>query len=78
MKKDITELEGWADSRGTSIEIAEAIHSIADDDADASRIWEAPADYEITAIWERATKNGLINDDGLWWGTDSLHAIMAR
>jgi hypothetical protein len=76
MKKDITELGEWAGSRETSVEVAEAIYSIAVDDTDASRIWDAPADYEITAIWERATKNGLIHDERFLWGGATLREII--
>jgi hypothetical protein len=62
-----------AASRETSTEIMEAINSLANGRSDmhgtAERIWEAPTEREVLAIWETVTKNGLIESSDFFWGT---------
>jgi len=70
-----TTIKHWADSHETSDEVAEAILWIAIDIIDAQRIWEDPTEQEFLAVWERATKNGRIDDDILWWGDTTLYSI---
>ena len=61
-----------ADSRETSREIMEAILFVArNDESVADRIWSDPTDAELIAIYERATKNGLIDASDLYWGASS-------
>lgn len=58
-----------AASRETSSEIMEAIASIAHGDVnDAVRIWEAPSDAELLAVWETVTLYGLLDADTYCWG----------
>jgi len=76
--KDIDEntTAAWARSHETNIEIAEAIIWIAKTWDNAENIWEAlPDERTFIAIWERATKNGTIEDDTLWWGDTTLYSI---
>ena len=57
------------DSRETSREIMDAILFIAaGDERAAERIWDAPDDRELLAIWGRVTQNGLIAADDYCWG----------
>lgn len=65
----------WAITHETSEEIAEAIHYLAKNEKHAEAIWRDPTDEELIAVWERATKNGLINDKELLWGDSSLHVL---
>lgn len=60
-----------ANSRETSTEVMEAISQLARHESEAIRIWEAPTEAEILAIWERVTKNGLIDADEFYWGATS-------
>ena len=58
-----------ASSRETSVEIMDAILWLArGDETEAVRIWEAPTDREMLALWERVTKNGLVSADEFCWG----------
>jgi hypothetical protein len=62
-----------AASRETDQSVMEAILYVADgDEAEAARIWQDPTEAEWLAIWERATKNGLIDGDSLQWGEAAL------
>ena len=60
---------GSADSRETSIEIMDAIEWLADDELGALEIWEAPTEEQIMSVWERVTKNGLIENEFFWGGS---------
>lgn len=67
----------FADSHETSEEIVEAIAWLArDNEAEAERIWHDPTDEEKLAIWERATKNGMIDDESLFWGEWTLSVTL--
>jgi len=57
-----------ANSRETSTEIMSAISNIARSESDAVRIWEEPCQSEMIAVWERVTKNGLIDASEFCWG----------
>ena len=70
-----------ADARETSQEIMSAILWVArgrdaeriwadpsEDETEAERIWAAPSEAEMLAIWERVTKNGLIDASEFCWG----------
>ena len=70
-----------ADARETSPEIMSAIlwvargcdaeriwFALGEDETEAERIWADPSDAELLAIWERVTKNGLINASEFCWG----------
>ena len=58
-----------ADSRETSIELMEAILKVAGDNkVEAASIWEDPTEEQKIAIWEVATKNGLIDASDFCWG----------
>ena len=60
------------DARETSSEIMEAISFLSNGDiAIAERIWADPTDAEMLAIYERATKNGLLSTDNWYWGAAS-------
>ena len=66
----------FANSHETSEEIVEAIVWLAQDNGDkAERIWQEPTDEEKLAIWQRATKNGSIDDEDLFWGESTLASI---
>lgn len=63
-----------AASRETSVELMEAIYFVAGrNDADAVRVWEDPTEAELLAIWERATKNGLVSADEFCWGASGAN-----
>lgn len=57
-----------ADSRETSAEIMGAIDWLSTSEKDAERIWASPTNEEMLAIWERATNNGNVDSDELYWG----------
>lgn len=58
-----------ADSRETSAELMQAILYVAGrDETEAVRIWEAPSESEMLAVWERVTKNGLLQANEFCWG----------
>lgn len=60
-----------ADSRETSAELMEAILFVAGgNEARAVRIWEDPSERELVNIWERVTKNGLIDASEFCWGAE--------
>jgi hypothetical protein len=60
-----------AHNRETSQEIMDAILFVAGNDEErASIIWGAPSEAELLAIWERVTKNGLIDAEEFCWGCD--------
>lgn len=70
--------EYFADNWDTSIEVAEAIFELANNnEAEIYRIWGDPTDEERIAVWERATKNGLLDAQDLFWGVCSLAEIIA-
>lgn len=57
-----------ADSRDTSVELMEAILYVAGNETNAVRVWEEPTATEALAIWERVTKNGLLESSDFCWG----------
>lgn len=58
-----------AASRKTSPEIMEAILYVAGgNDTEAKRVWADPTVEETLAIWERVTKNGLLDSEEFCWG----------
>lgn len=60
---------GLSESLETSKEILEAIDWLAlGNDSEAKRIWNDPTAEEMIAIWERVTKNGLIEPEEFLWG----------
>ena len=68
------------DCRETSREVMHAIACFASDEAEAETLWAdgriGGCDFALP-IWEHATGNGRVDDDGLFWGGRSLSAIMA-
>ena len=67
------ELEQWARGRRTSEPVAEAIWWLAETPDEAQRIWEEPTPGEWLAVYERATRNGLIEE--LQWGEETLYSV---
>jgi len=58
-----------AESRETSPELMAAILYVAgNNDDEAVRVWKEPAPHELLAVWERVTKNGLIESTEFCWG----------
>lgn len=57
-----------ANSRETSVELMEAILYVAGSEEAAARLWEEPTEAEALAVWERVTKNGLIDSTDFDWG----------
>lgn len=51
---DVEALAAWADHRNTSIEIAEAIFTVADGDLDAHRVWNEATEAEFDDVVRRA------------------------
>jgi len=70
---DMEELEQWASSRETSIEIAEAIHQLAHMCAwDPDTIWEDPSFQQFSAVMSHAWE---LADEGvleLHWGEETM------
>ena len=68
------------DSRETSPEIMRAIAFFARTADEAEAIWSG-SDHEtachLTDIWEHATGNGRLDDSNLFWGGDTLAAVLA-
>jgi hypothetical protein len=70
-----------AASRETSTEIMEAIAFFARTGAEASALWEGYGIGRVANlidIWERATGNGNVSDEELFWGGRALSEIMAE
>lgn len=65
-------LEQWSQSHETAEEIAEAIFSLARSPEEAERIWLDPTREEWLAIWERVTKNGLLDGADFQWGVSAM------
>lgn len=66
-KKDIHDIRSWASVRETSIEIAEAIFELANDDEKlAEQIWEEGSD-EVLKLAFAKTKA-----DKLFWGEQTI------
>jgi hypothetical protein len=70
-----------SEGRNISIEILEAITFFARDINEAERLLNG--DFGClpnckTAIWEHATRNGLIDDNDLHWGDRTLAEVMAE
>ncbi|HEY0269149.1 MAG TPA: YccJ family protein [Methyloradius sp.] len=64
MAKDI---QSWADIRETSIEIAEAIFEIADnDEAMAQKIWQEGSDEALEIAFAKTDHNKL------FWGEEAV------
>jgi len=66
MKSAYQDIEQWADSRNTSVEIVMAILDLSKTEEICNRIWEDPTSSEIEAIRERAFR--LTEEDELYWG----------
>jgi hypothetical protein len=69
-----------ADSRETSPEVMRAIAYSARNEAEAEAIWNGDLEgkaWDMSGIWESATKNGLIDDETLYWGGRRLDQIVA-
>ena len=67
-------------SRETSPQVMEAIVFFARDEAEAVALWEGDGIGRIAHlrdIWEKATGNGRISDEDLFWGGRSLAQVMA-
>jgi len=63
-----------ADSRETSFEIIRAIWEVSgQNEVEANRIWEAPNNDEMTAIFEIVTKNGSLSQGLFFWGWAGNH-----
>lgn len=61
-------------ARETSDEILDAIYWLARGNSDeAARIWEAPTVDEFTCLWERITKNGLVDSREFHWGASGAN-----
>ena len=70
-----------ADTRETSPEIMEAIAFFARDESEAIALWNGDGIGQIanlTDVWERATKNGLIDGQDLMWGDRTLADVIAQ
>ena len=64
------EWRATANSRETSPEVMTAIAFLARNEAEAEAVWNGDMGgicypYDV---WEAATKNGLIDDETLYWG----------
>lgn len=70
MERKKTDIINEAESRETSVEIMQAIAEISRSYSDAVRIWENPTNPELVAIFERVTKNGLIDSTEFCWGVN--------
>ena len=58
-----------AQSRETSREIMEAIWDVSGkNETEANRVWDAPKDEELTAVFEIVTSNGLRDPELYAWG----------
>lgn len=64
----MSEFLSTAASRETSPELMEAILAVAGNESRAVRVWEDPTEAEALAIWERVTKNGLLDSGEFTWG----------
>lgn len=62
-------LNAWADSRNTSIEIAKAIFDLAE--ANADEIWCAPTPAQVEKIRNRAFEHS--DATVLYWGDETIH-----
>lgn len=70
-----------ADSRETSREVMQAIAFFARDAAEAEALWNGDGLGQIAHlndIWEHATGNGRVSDEGLFWGGRTLRAVMGE
>lgn len=64
-------VEQWAESRQTSIEVAEAIHTLANGHrATANRIWEEPTDAEMAQVTTAAF--AATDENELLWGVETI------
>ena len=67
------EIKTWAASRETDDVVAEAIINLARHNPHtAQNIWTNPTREEWLAIWERVTRNGLLDGDDYRWGAGVL------
>lgn len=66
--EEVADFLSTAASRETSRELMEAILAVAGDESRAVRVWDEPTEAEALAIWERVTKNGLVDSDEFVWG----------
>jgi hypothetical protein len=72
-EEEVFDLDQWALSHETDLEIAAAIFNLCDGTASAmGRIWQAPSREEWLSIWERVTSNGLFKGSDYQWGMGVL------
>jgi hypothetical protein len=72
----ITDLQTWAHTHETDIEIVESIANLASYDRfEMQRMWQDPTEAEIIAIWEDVTNNGQHDDTLMAWGIETLGTI---
>lgn len=66
-KKELHEIKAWANVRQTSIEIAQAIFELANDDTVlADKIWEEGSDEVLTLAFTKT------DADKLFWGEQTI------
>lgn len=66
-KKELHEIKAWANVRQTSIEIAQAIFELANDDTVlADKIWEEGCDEVLTLAFTKT------DADKLFWGEQTI------
>jgi hypothetical protein len=74
--RHVIDLQAWADSHETDIEIVESIANLANYDRfEMQRMWQDPTEAEIIAIWEDVTNNGQHDDTLMAWGIETLSTI---
>lgn len=70
------ELKAWADCRETSIEVALAIHAIADASRNAEAIWSDPTrnewDQVLMAVENYVASGEFEADEVYHWGEESF------
>lgn len=69
-KLTIEDVESWADSRETSIEISREILKTGADSIECERIWNSPTEKETSLIVKNAFKS--TDDDSLFWGCETF------
>lgn len=64
-------VEQWAESRQTSIEVAEAIHTLANGHRrTANRIWDEPTEAEMALV--TAAAFAASDENELFWGVETI------
>ncbi len=69
---NFNELEQWADSRKTSLEIAYAIMKISPSKQEADRIWNNGSELECDGIIEMAREYAAEDEEKLYWGENTI------